>query len=124
MSATTEEYVAEFEDERLRVKELFKFFHATSQAIGRIEQDADSEETCTPPGLARLSSDPALNAFAQLGAQRMNCDRSFISLIDRQKQYIISEASRTISLYDGNHHKPGDQLAFGETELDLFTGVC
>lgn len=85
--------------------------------------DIDSSEKYQPAA-ARLSADPALNAFSQLGCLRLNCDRAFISLIDDQNQHIIAEATRSISLYDQEQRDPGDDLALGEMPLDLFAGVC
>jgi hypothetical protein len=98
-----------------------RYFRAASQAVQFI--DPDCHESYDPT-LARLASDPALTAFAQLGALRLDCDRSFISLIDSHEQHIIAEASRSISLYKADHHQPGDALCLGATPLDLFAGVC
>lgn len=83
----------------------------------------DSTETYQPAA-ARLSADPALNAFAQLGCLRLQCDRAFISLIDNENQHIVAEATQSISLYDQEQRTPGDELALGEMPLDLFAGVC
>jgi hypothetical protein len=44
----------------------------------------------------RVSSDLALNAFAQLAALKLNCQRSFISLMDHENQYIIAEVCLVI----------------------------
>lgn len=70
-------------------------------------------------------TDTSLTAFAQLAAFKLNCQRCFISLIDDSKQYIVAEATRSVSLeaehvYDGED----DRLSFGQTVLDFKTGVC
>ena len=98
-----------------------RYFRFASQPVEIV--DPDSKESYDPT-LARLASDPALTAFAQLGALRLDCDRSFISLIDSHEQHIIAEASRSISLYVADHHRPGDALCLGARPLDLFAGVC
>jgi hypothetical protein len=46
-------------------------------------------------GKARVATDTALTAFAQLCAHKLNCQRSFISIITDAKQYIVAEATRT-----------------------------
>jgi hypothetical protein len=43
---------------------------------------------------ARVATDTALTAFAQLCAHRLNCERAFISIITDSKQYIVAEATR------------------------------
>jgi hypothetical protein len=43
-----------------------------------------------------LTHDPTLMAFTQLGAFRTNCQRSFISLMDDKKQYIVAEVRHTV----------------------------
>lgn len=54
-----------------------------------------------------------MTAFAQLGALRLNTKRVVISLVGRDTEYIIAEASRTLSLQDDNRHHEGDQLWHG-----------
>ena len=102
---------------------LLRYFQSTSRAVHRAAIDVDSADHYQPAS-ARLSADPALNAFAQLGALRLQCDRAFISLIDDQDQHIIAETTRSISLYDEKIRDPGDELSLGEMPLDLFAGVC
>ena len=100
-----------------------RYFPSTSRAVHRTAVDVDSADQYQPAS-ARLSADPALNAFAQLGAVRLQCDRAFICLIDDQNQHIITETTRSISLYDEKLCEPGDDLALGEMPIDLFAGVC
>lgn len=65
-----------------------------------------------------------LTSLAQLAAFRLQCDRSFISLIDGEHQHIIAEATKSISLYKSHEHTPEDGLAFGAIKIDLMAGVC
>ncbi|KAK3295226.1 uncharacterized protein B0H64DRAFT_142487 [Chaetomium fimeti] len=83
-----------------------------------------------PPGLPTafqktplLCTDPTLNALTQLGALRLNVDRAFVSLIDRQHQYVISEVTRTHS-FVGMKCAPGDTVAIGVCKLRNCDGVC
>ncbi|MCJ1306901.1 hypothetical protein MMC25_000545 [Agyrium rufum] len=76
------------------------------------------------PNAARLSSDPILTALAQLATHRLNCDRSFISLIDSDKQHIVAEATRSVSLFHGAMHGHHDGLAFGAGSIPVEMTVC
>ena len=71
-----------------------------------------------------LSVDPALTAFAQLGALKLDCDRSFVSIIDHDRQYILAEATRSISLEEKDDHKTGDAIYLGRQALPIYWGVC
>lgn len=65
-------------------------------------------------GVSRGSgNDLSLTAFAQLGALRLNAKRVIISLVGRDTEYVIAEASKTLSLQDDNRHHEGDQLWHG-----------
>ncbi|KAK3986457.1 putative signal transduction histidine-protein kinase [Cladorrhinum sp. PSN332] len=83
-----------------------------------------------PPGMPTcfqdvpfINSDPTLNALTQLGALRLNCDRAFVSLIDRQYQYVVSEVTRSHSIR-GMQCAPGDTVAIGVCKLRNCDGVC
>ncbi|KAI5195386.1 hypothetical protein AUEXF2481DRAFT_33967 [Aureobasidium subglaciale EXF-2481] len=72
-----------------------------------------------------LAASPLLTAITQNGALRMNCDRAFVSLIDSSTQYILAEATRTISLRDSsNFANPQDALFLGVQTLDKEYGIC
>jgi hypothetical protein len=71
-----------------------------------------------------LSHDPTLTAFAQLGAFRLNCQRSFISLMDHDNQYILAEATRSVSINDQKACDSGDEIYLGARVLDMAWGVC
>jgi len=77
-----------------------------------------------PDDSALLAHDPTLTAFAQLGAFRLNCERSFISLMDHENQYIIAEATRSVSLNDQKDTEEGDEVYLGARVLDMVWGVC
>jgi hypothetical protein len=53
------------------------------------------------------------------------CQRSFISLIDHENQYIVVEATRTVSLEMGETDVGADDAIYlGATSLDIYWGVC
>lgn len=75
-----------------------------------------------PPSLAKS---PLLTAVTQNGALRMNCDRAFVSLIDSSTQYILAEATRSISIRDAtNFAHPQDALFLGVQNLNKEYGIC
>ncbi|MCJ1430830.1 hypothetical protein MMC27_000180 [Xylographa pallens] len=98
--------------EQKRVQELLRFF----QPVAINAKDTK----------ARVAKDTSLTAFAQLGALKLDCQRSFISLMDNEHQYILAEATRTVSLTSEDVHDGGDDDAvyLGATTLDLLYGVC
>ena len=67
-----------------------------------------------------------MTALAQLSAHKLNCQRAFISLITDAKQYIVAEATRTVSLKDEDVHDNGDDDAIflGQCIIDFEWGVC
>lgn len=74
---------------------------------------------------ARVATDTTLTAFAQLSALRLNCERAFISLMDASHQYIVAEATRSLSLKSEDVHDHADDALFlGQTILDFDWGVC
>ncbi|KAG4442012.1 hypothetical protein IFR05_002480 [Cadophora sp. M221] len=78
----------------------------------------------TPENAQLLSHDSTLTAFAQLGVCRLDCERSFISLMDHESQYILAEATRSVSLLCQEECYPGDEVYLGPRIIDLIWGVC
>ncbi|KAF2089371.1 hypothetical protein K490DRAFT_36772 [Saccharata proteae CBS 121410] len=72
---------------------------------------------------AQTSRDKALTAFAQLAALRLRVRRAMVSLIDSNQQYILAEATKTISLISDDRHKPGDYIWLGNTVIARADGV-
>lgn len=73
--------------------------------------------------LPRSSRDKALTAFAQLGCLRLNAKRGVVTLIDSERQYIIAEATKSLSLLDDAQHAAGDELWFGNSFVSRAQGV-
>jgi len=65
-----------------------------------------------------------LNALAQLGVCRLGCERAFVSLIDNRNQYVVAEVTKSISLYNTDHHPDDNGLCMGVSALDLVSGIC
>jgi GAF domain-containing protein len=70
------------------------------------------------------SNDTTLTALAQLATLRLDCCRAFVSLIDSNHQYVLAEATRTLSLRSDARHLEGDGLWLGSVVLERSKGVC
>ncbi|KFY90738.1 hypothetical protein V500_04985, partial [Pseudogymnoascus sp. VKM F-4518 (FW-2643)] len=77
-----------------------------------------------PDHIPKSSYDTTLSAFAQLATLRLNTRRALISLIDRTNQYILAEATQTLSLQSDSVHNDQDELWFGCTTLTRSQGLC
>jgi len=55
---------------------------------------------------------------------RLGCNRSFVSIIDRDSQFIIAEATKSVSLRITDQHLTNDGIYLGARRLDLEWGVC
>ncbi|EFQ26875.1 hsp90-like protein [Colletotrichum graminicola] len=108
--------------ESRRERETFRYDSALiSQATYN-----DATNLIPPAGL-RSSSDPALTAFAELGVLRLNASRALISLFDTKYQYIIAEATPSLSLTPKTKPTglgPGEHLLLSGTALPRSSGMC
>ena len=87
---------------------------ATEHSVGAPRDDGHVPQS---------SDDRALTAFAQLGALRLNAKRGVIALIDSKTQYILAEATQSLSLMDDTRFAPGDELWLGNARLPRSEGV-
>jgi len=72
----------------------------------------------------RSSRDRALTAFAQLATLRLDVKRCMVSLIDTNVQYILAEATQTVSLVDTTKHEADDEVWMGSAAIDRQLAVC
>lgn len=72
----------------------------------------------------RASGDKTLTAFAQLATLRLNVRRAMVSLVDSTQQYILAEATQTLSLVSDQRHMPGDEVWLGNTIIKRSDAVC
>ncbi|THY15226.1 hypothetical protein D6D01_07960 [Aureobasidium pullulans] len=107
------------QDERLRMRTLARYFlpaQITADTLRAISGQP------VPP---TLSQDTHLTALAQLGPLKLQCDRAFISLLSTSTQFIIAEATRSISLRQTNRFRgQQDALFLGVQALHKSYGVC
>ncbi|KAJ5773550.1 hypothetical protein N7457_008446 [Penicillium paradoxum] len=71
-----------------------------------------------PESLALGSSNATLNSFAQLTALRLNVDRVFISVSDRDSQFIIAQAAQTAK-GNSKYDSVGNGVYTGCATLDV-----
>ncbi|KAF2855061.1 sensor histidine kinase-like protein/response regulator [Plenodomus tracheiphilus IPT5] len=68
--------------------------------------------------------DRSLTAFAQLATLRLDARRAMVSLIDSNRQYILAEATRTLSLFTPTAENPDDEVWLGTAILNRTDAVC
>lgn len=71
-----------------------------------------------------MPPDTALAAFAQLGALRLNCKRALISCFDRRNQFVLAEATRSLSLQTGTHEDKSDYYWLGTGVYARGNSIC
>ena len=99
-------------------------FESTRPCDGFIAVAPGSLDSAEPVRPVQISTEPTLTALAQLGALKLQCQRSFVSIIDHNSQFILAEATRSVSLRHRDIHKEGDALYLGIQSLPLYWGVC
>ena len=82
-----------------------------------------SSDISTPqdevPNEPEVVHDPTLTSLAQLGCFLLDCERSFVSILDNNAQYVIAEAIRRVSLNDQVHSGAESTPPTGTPALDL-----
>lgn len=72
----------------------------------------------------KVSKDKALTSFAQLGCLRLNAKRGIVTLIASVRQYILAEATKTLSLLSNDaDDSDEDELWFGNASLPRSQGI-
>jgi hypothetical protein len=120
----------------LQEREMHRFYQPWLDAQGTAANVVDHVQdlaavddfainTLSEQGFRPLASrDTTLTAFAQLAALRLNVRRAMVSLLDSKHQYVLAEATRTLSLVDDTRHADGDALWLGTTSLAREDAVC
>jgi hypothetical protein len=92
--------------------------------IDEAAQPAPEPSTPTEESAPQVSHDKALNAFAQLGALRLNARRCLISFFDRKNCYMLAEATRTLCLHTGQAEFKEDSLCWGSAIFPKEMSLC
>lgn len=70
---------------------------------------------CGPEALILGSSNNTLTSFCQLAALRLDVERAMICVFDRDTQYILAEATKSVNLNDTSVHNKNDELWLGSS---------
>jgi len=91
--------------DEIRARELYKYFRPPEKVLA-------SE----PPN----SPDSTLTSFAQLVTWRLGMQRALVSVIDRETQYFVCEATKTLDLEDTTRtEEPSDAIWAGVREIRI-----
>jgi hypothetical protein len=113
----------------LEEREVHRIYHPWLSAHGSSLNVANHVDSLAQDDLqesgyeARSSRDKALTAYAQLVALRLDVKRCMISLIDTSNQYILAEATRTVSIASSRTAED-DELWLGTAVLSRPDAVC
>lgn len=77
-----------------------------------------------PEVLTLGTSNSTLTSFAQLAALRLDVERVLIAVLDRDRQHIIAEATRTLNLNDASVHDDKDNIWLGASDTRRTWSVC
>lgn len=95
--------------------------------LTRLEPGVDitvHDQAASVAFVPKSSDDSALTAFAQLGALRLNTSYALISLIDNTYQYVLAEATKSLSSQPDKRHDLHDGLWIGSVALLRESGIC
>ncbi|KAH8422399.1 putative sensor histidine kinase/response regulator [Aspergillus melleus] len=101
-------------------REFYKFLPHDHTASHFAPFDHESRKSF----VAQPSRDTALTSFAQLGAIRLRARRALVSLFDRTYQYVLTEATPTLSLVGGHVRDEQDLLRVGTCIFPRERGLC
>ncbi|KAL9035069.1 MAG: hypothetical protein Q9180_005055, partial [Flavoplaca navasiana] len=112
-----------------RERELYRYFdpprlEATAPSLSTRQNLSVSQDD---PLTAKSASSPenTLTALAQLCALRLNASRAMVSVIAKDTQYFIAEATKTLDLVDNNKcEEEGDALWVGCGSVDKAGRLC
>ena len=113
--------------EPAREREVHRYYQPWLETFLSSQRQLDKTEARPPLRIdghrPRSSRDKALTAFAQLGCLRLNAKRGIVTLVDSRKQYIIAEATKSLSLLDDSGFVEGDELWFGNSFIARSHGI-
>ncbi|KAJ5959010.1 CheY-like superfamily [Penicillium vulpinum] len=107
-------------------RELYKYLKLNEvfQSGPNVLATPENSQDQYPAYVPRSSPDTALTAFAQLGVLRLKAQRALISLFGRNQQYVLAEATRTLSLQDHTVENDRDALWLGCCVVPKEDGIC
>ncbi|KAJ5192403.1 hypothetical protein N7449_008545 [Penicillium cf. viridicatum] len=70
------------------------------------------------------TSNNTMTSFAQLASLRLNVERVFISVLDRDVQHIVAEATKSLNLNDPSVYDDNDHVWLGASDTRKTWSVC
>lgn len=111
--------------EAARERDLHRYYRPWLDAKSLVDTDGSGKKGLTYDGYRPdAGRDRSLTAFAQLATLRLNARRAMVSLIDSNRQYILAEATRTLSLFTPTAENPEDEVWLGNAILNKTDAVC
>ncbi|KAH8716945.1 hypothetical protein GQ44DRAFT_775701 [Phaeosphaeriaceae sp. PMI808] len=112
--------------EAARERDLHRYYRPWQDAQNLVDAaDGNGGKGLTYNGYrAQPGRDRSLTAFAQLATLRLDTRRAMISLIDSNRQYILAEATRTLSLFSPSAEQPEDEVWLGNAIINKSDAVC
>ena len=77
-----------------------------------------------PEALVLGTSNNTLTAFAQLAALRLDVERAFICVLDRDRQFSLAEATKSVNLNDPTLKEAKDDLWMGAAGSRKAWSIC
>jgi len=102
-----------------------RYYRPWLDAQSLVDADGSGKNGLTYAGYCpKAGRDRSLTAFAQLATFRLHSRRAMVSLIDSNRQYILAEATRTVSLFSPTAENPEDEVWLGNAILNKTDAVC
>ncbi|KAF1966798.1 hypothetical protein BU23DRAFT_312251 [Bimuria novae-zelandiae CBS 107.79] len=111
--------------EAARQRDLQRYYQPWVDNAQDLAEDSEGEakELVYRGYRAKGSFDKSLTAFAQLIVLRLDVKRAMVSLIDGARQYILAEATRSLSL-SNQSTDAGDEMWLGHAIIARDEAVC
>ncbi|KAF1956521.1 hypothetical protein CC80DRAFT_492071 [Byssothecium circinans] len=111
--------------EAVRERDLLRYYRPWLDAQNLVQAVDGKAKGLTYEGYrAKISYDKSLTAFAQLATLRLDVRRCLVSLIDSKHQYILAEATRTLSLFTQNVEQEEDEVWLGHSIIAKGDAIC
>ncbi|MCJ1399585.1 hypothetical protein MMC11_002787 [Xylographa trunciseda] len=111
--------------DRIRERETFKYYLPNEPPSEKAVSTPSAEAANTLCALPTSSPDTTLTALAQLTALRLKASRAMISVIGKETQYFIAEATKTLDLVDNTKsEEEGDGLWLGCSNVNKSGRLC
>ncbi|KAF2015102.1 hypothetical protein BU24DRAFT_424008 [Aaosphaeria arxii CBS 175.79] len=112
--------------EAKRLRDVFLLYSLAFKDLPSVQLTGTSPDSWGLPKdhVASPSKDSALTAFAQLACTRLGAKRAMISLVDKQHQHILAEATPELSLRASSRSDVHNSLWLGSVSIPRSLALC